>query len=175
MPERSDKAAKARAKRELRQGKRPTTAAGEFVREEIHHVRKGKHGARSPEQAIAIGLSKARRAGVPLKPPAPGKAKASTRRSAERAYEVGQGKRKPRAPSKRRGRAVERALEREPRGTASHRALGAHAHRAATRRAHVSRQRGRRAGARSARTRTRGTSAAARRTRAPRTRRTHAA
>ena len=112
MPERSDKAAKARAKRELRQGKRPTTAAGEFVREEIHHVRQGKHGARSPEQAIAIGLSKARQAGVPLKPPGPGKAKASTRRSAERAYEVGQGKRKARAPSKRRGRATQRALER---------------------------------------------------------------
>jgi hypothetical protein len=62
-----------RAKKDLREGKSPTTAAGEFVHEEIEHVRRGKHGARSPKQAIAIGLSKARRAGVPLPPPAKGK------------------------------------------------------------------------------------------------------
>src|SRR5512138_344242 len=91
-----------RAKKDLREGKRPSTAAGEFVREEMEHVRRGKHGARSPRQAIAIGLSKARRAGVPLKPPAKGKASERTRRSAERAYEAGQGKRRPRAPSSRR-------------------------------------------------------------------------
>jgi hypothetical protein len=66
MPE---KATLKRARRAKRQGKSPTTQAGEFVREEIHHVREGKHGARSTEQAIAIGLSKARRAGVKLKPP----------------------------------------------------------------------------------------------------------
>ena len=132
MPAKNDDArAKAKAKRDLRQGKRPTTAAGEFVREEIEHVRGGKHGARSPAQAIAIGLSKARRAGVPLPPPAPGKAKRKTRASAKRAYEVGQGRRKPRAPSKRRGRAVERALEREPHAAGSRRALGEHAKRAA--------------------------------------------
>ncbi len=62
-----------RAHRDRRQGKAPTTQAGEFVREEIHHVREGKHGARSAKQAIAIGLSKARRAGVDLPPPRKGK------------------------------------------------------------------------------------------------------
>jgi hypothetical protein len=125
-----------RAKRDLREGKRPSTAAGEFVREEIEHVRHGKHGARSTRQAIAIGLSKARRAGVPLQPPKKGRVKASTRRSAERDYEVGQGKRKPRAPSSRRGRATEQALKREGRGAASHGALSAHAKRAAAARRH---------------------------------------
>lgn len=69
-----------RAKEDLKEGKSPSTAAGEFVHEEIEHVREGKHGARSPQQAIAIGLSKARRAGIPLPPPSPGKAKKSTRR-----------------------------------------------------------------------------------------------
>jgi uncharacterized protein DUF6496 len=92
MPEKSTLA---RAKKDLRQGKRPSTAAGEFVREEMEHIRKGKHGARSRKQVIAIGLSKARRAGVPLKPPTKGKA--SMRRAARRAYEVGQGMRKPRS------------------------------------------------------------------------------
>src|SRR5207249_10343701 len=75
-----------RAKEDLREGKSPTTAAGEFVHEEIEHVRRGKHGARSPQQAIAIGLSRARRAGVPLRPPANGQAKEKTRRSAESGY-----------------------------------------------------------------------------------------
>ena len=88
-----------KAKQELRAGKSPTTAAGEFVHEEIEHVRQGKHGARSTKQAIAIGLSKARRAGVPLKPPRRGRTSARTRRSAERDYETGQGRRSPRAPS----------------------------------------------------------------------------
>jgi hypothetical protein len=123
-----------RAKAKLRKGERPSTAAGEFVREEMHHIRKGKHGARSPEQAIAIGLSKARRAGVPLRPPAKGEARASTRTSAKRAYEVGQHHRKAKAPSKRRGRAMARVLEREPHAAASRRALSKHAHRAAGRR-----------------------------------------
>ncbi|HEY4882479.1 MAG TPA: DUF6496 domain-containing protein [Myxococcales bacterium] len=72
-----------RAKKDLREGKKPTTAAGEFVREEFEHIREGKHGARSTKQAIAIGLSKARRAGVPLKPPAKRQAKARTRSSAK--------------------------------------------------------------------------------------------
>lgn len=58
-----------RAQEDMREGKSPSTAAGEFVREEIDHVREGKHGAQSAKQAIAIGLSKARRAGVPLQPP----------------------------------------------------------------------------------------------------------
>lgn len=95
-----------RAKRDLREGKRPSTAAGEFVHEEIEHVRHGKHGARSTRQAIAIGLSKARRAGVPLPPPKRGRVKSSARRSAERDSEVGQGKRTPRAPSSRRSRGL---------------------------------------------------------------------
>jgi len=123
-----------RAKKDLREGKSPTTAAGEFVREEIEHVREGKHGARSTKQAIAIGLSKARRAGVPLKPPGKGRATARTRRSAARAYETGQGKRKPKAPSARRSRATRRALEREGHRAASHSALSRQARRAAARR-----------------------------------------
>ena len=123
-----------KAKRDLAQGKEPSTAAGEFVREEIEHIREGRHGARSPKQAIAIGLSKARRAGVPLKPPRPGSAKRSTRRSAAQAYAVGQGRRKPRAPSPRRARATEKALQREPRESASRNALSAQASQAARRR-----------------------------------------
>jgi hypothetical protein len=129
MPE---KATLDRAKEDLREGKSPNTAAGEFVHEEIEHVREGKHGARSPQQAIAIGLSKARRAGIPLKPPAQGKAKASTRKSADRDYRKGQkGGSK---PSRKRSRAREAALKREPRSTASHKALSRQAHRAAQRR-----------------------------------------
>jgi len=118
-----------RAKRDLRRGRSASTAAGEFVREEMHHIRAGKHGARSAKQAIAIGLSKARRAGVPLKPPARGPRR--MRKAAARAYEVGQHKRKPRAPSRKRGAAMTRALKREPRRAASHRALASQAHRSA--------------------------------------------
>ncbi len=122
-----------KAKEDLREGKSPTTAAGEFVHEEIEHVRRGKHGARSPQQAIAIGLSKARRSGVPLPPPAPGKAKESTRRSAERAYRKGQAAtRKKTAP--RYSRIREEVLRREPKGTASHAALSKQARSAARRR-----------------------------------------
>jgi hypothetical protein len=131
MPE---KATVQRAKRDLRQGKSPSTAAGEFVREEIEHVRKGKHGARSPQQAIAIGLSKARRAGVPLRPPGRGQASRRTRRAAAKDLETGQGKRKPRPASTRRSAAVRGALKREGRGAVSKRALSAQAKRAATRR-----------------------------------------
>src|ERR1700751_6247617 len=87
MPE---KATMDRARKDLREGKSPSTAAGEFVREEIEHVREGKHGVRSPKQAIAIGLSEARRAGVPLPPPAKGKTSAETRNKAKRDYEKGQ-------------------------------------------------------------------------------------
>ncbi len=123
-----------KASEDLKEGKSPTTAAGEFVREEMEHIREGKHGARSTKQAIAIGLSKARRAGVPLKPPKKGQTSRRTRRSAERAYEVGQGKRKPRSPSRKGSRATSRALRREGRGAASKRALSSQARRAATRR-----------------------------------------
>jgi hypothetical protein len=66
MPE---EAVTERAREDKRQGKASSTQAGEFVREEMEHIRKGKHGARSPQQAIAIGLSKARRAGVALSAP----------------------------------------------------------------------------------------------------------
>ena len=80
----------AKARKDRRAGKAPSTQAGEFVQEEIHKIHRGAHGARSPEQAIAIGLSMARRAGVKLRPPAKGKAKASTRKSAKYAYAAGQ-------------------------------------------------------------------------------------
>src|SRR6266851_3857106 len=107
-----------KARKAKRAGKAPTTQAGEFVREEIHKIRRGEHGARSPEQAIAIGLSEARRAGVALRPPRKGKVKERTRRSAEYAYAVGQHKRKPhRRP--RISRAVSGVLKQEPRSTAS--------------------------------------------------------
>jgi hypothetical protein len=144
MPE---KGTAERAKRDLAEGRKPSTAAGEFVREEMEHIRQGKHGARSPKQAIAIGLSKARRAGVPLKPPAPGRTSERTRQSAERAYEEGQGWREPRAPSVRRGRAVERALEREPRSSASRAALASQTRRAASRRSASDRSRAAKTGA----------------------------
>ena len=125
-----------KARRDLRQGKSVTTAAGEFLHEEIDHIRHGKHGARSTKQAIAIGLSKARRAGVPLPPPEKGRTSERTRRSAKRAYEIGQGKKTARSPSRKRGRAVERALEREPKSTVSKEALARHARAAAMRRKH---------------------------------------
>src|SRR3989440_8492650 len=122
-----------KARKDKRAGKAPTTQAGEFVHEEIRKIRRGEHGAKSPEQAIAIGLSKARRAGVALRPPRKGKAKARTRESAEYAYEAGQHKRKThRRP--RVSRAVSRVLKHEPRSTASHAALSRHARRAAARR-----------------------------------------
>src|SRR5438105_10286062 len=122
-----------KARKDKREGKAPTTQAGEFVHEEIRKVRRGQHGARSPQQAIAIGLSKARRSGVKLRPPGKGKAKARTRRSAEYAYEAGQGKRKTRRRP-RVSRAVSRALKREPRSTASRAALSKQTRRAASRR-----------------------------------------
>lgn len=131
MPE---KATIERAKKDLRRGKRPSTAAGEFVREEMEHIRQGKHGARSTKQAIAIGLSKARRAGVPLEPPARGQASERTRRSAEREYETGQGKRTPRNPSRKRSRSATRALKRESKSVASHGALARQAKQTAAQR-----------------------------------------
>src|SRR5438128_12113549 len=78
-----------RARKDAREGKAPTTQAGEFVHEEIDHIRKGKHGARSTKQAIAIGLSKARRAGVALPPPKKGKASEATRKKADSEYRKG--------------------------------------------------------------------------------------
>jgi hypothetical protein len=117
-----------RAEEDLQEGKSPSTAAGEFVRDEIEHVREGKHGARSPQQAIAIGLSKARRAGISLAPPKAGKK--STKESAERDYRKGQSQAKTKTSAKR-SRASEGALKKEPRSTVSHKALSAHAKKAA--------------------------------------------
>ncbi|WP_214473709.1 DUF6496 domain-containing protein [Mesorhizobium sp. dw_380] len=128
-----DKKTIEKARKDKREGKSPSTQAGEFVHEEIDKIRKGEHGARSTQQAIAIGLSEARRAGVDLPPPKKGKVKESTRKSAEYAYEAGQGERKP----KRRPRvskAVSKVLEHEPKNTASHEALSQQAKRAASRR-----------------------------------------
>jgi hypothetical protein len=126
-----------KAKSKLRHGRSPSTAAGEFVREEMHHIREGKHGARSSKQAIAIGLSKARRAGVPLQ--APERGSRSLRKAAKRDVATGQHKRKPKAPSRARARATTRALEHEPRRAASHRALSAQARRSAKLRGHADR------------------------------------
>jgi len=120
-----------RARRDAREGKAPSTQAGEFVREEMEHIRRGKHGARSTKQAIAIGLSKARRAGVPLPPPRERTTSAKTRKSAERAYEKGQAHE---PVSSARSRAREKALKREPREAASPAALSRQARSAASRR-----------------------------------------
>jgi Family of unknown function (DUF6496) len=127
-----------KARQDKRQGKSASTQAGEFVREEMDRIRRGEHGARSPQQAIAIGLSEARRAGVDLPPPGKGKAKARTRRSAKYAYEAGQGRRKTRRRP-RVARAVKRALKREPTSSASRSALSRQAKQAASRRSAASR------------------------------------
>ena len=110
-----------RAREEARQGKSPSTQAGEFVREEIHHVREGKHGAASTKQAIAIGLSKARRAGVQLPAPRDGRASAQTTQQANRDYAKGLS-RSPK-PSAARSRATTEALKKEGHSAASHRSL----------------------------------------------------
>jgi hypothetical protein len=119
-----------RARRDAREGKAPTTQAGEFVREEIEHVREGKHGARSTKQAIAIGLSKARRAGVKL--PAPRTGTARTRKGAQRDLQAAKhpGKR----PSPKRSRATLGALKREGRSAASKASLARQARSAAKKR-----------------------------------------
>jgi Family of unknown function (DUF6496) len=146
MPaEKDDVAAKRRARRDLRQGKSASTAAGEFVREEIDHVREGKHGARSAKQAIAIGLSKARRAGVKLPPPTPGKTSSRTREAAKR--DLARGRKGPHKVSRRRSVAAEHALERESYATVSPAALGAHARTAARKRSHAQRSAAARRGA----------------------------
>jgi hypothetical protein len=110
-----------RARQDAREGKAPSTQAGEFVREEMEHIREGKHGARSTKQAIAIGLSKARRAGVKLPPPKEGKA-SETRTQATRNYAQGQ-KSPGKKPSPTRSRAITKALKREGREAASPSAL----------------------------------------------------
>ncbi|MDD1527998.1 DNA-binding protein [Bradyrhizobium sp. WBOS7] len=122
-----------KARQDKRAGKSPSTQAGEFVKDEIDRIRKGKHGARSTKQAIAIRLSEARRAGVDLPPPRKGRTSKATRRSAKYAYEVGQGKRTPKRRPKV-SRTVENVLKKEPRSAASRSALSKQGKRAASRR-----------------------------------------
>jgi hypothetical protein len=129
-----DKETIERARKDAREGKAPSTQAGEFVRQEIDHIRAGKHGARSAKQAIAIGLSEARRAGVKLPPPKKGTTSAATRRKAAQDIRKGKSPAKTKAPSKARSRAASRKLKSEPRSAGSHRALSAQAHRAASKR-----------------------------------------
>ena len=125
-----------RAREDEREGKAPSTQAGEFVREEMEHIREGEHGARSPEQAIAIGLSKARRAGVKLPPPKRGRKRTKRRARRELAKARKGGRKK---PSQKRSRATKGALKRESRQSASKKALSRHAKRAARRRSARSR------------------------------------
>jgi len=135
MPE---KETLARAHEDEREGKSPSTQAGEFVREEIHHIREGKHGAASPKQAIAIGLSKARRAGVKLKPPSSGKASESTSEKAGRDYEKGQSHSR-RKPSAKRSRATLGALKKKGHAAASRGSLSKQARTSARKRGSTSR------------------------------------
>ncbi len=126
-----------RATEDKREGKSPSTQAGEFVREEIEHIREGKHGARSAKQAIAIGLSKARRAGVKLAAPKKGQASKSVRKQAAR--DLRKGSKGSRKVSAKRSRATSRALKREGHSAASKTALSRHAHAAASKRSAASR------------------------------------
>lgn len=128
MPERETLERAARARRA---GKSPSSQAGEFVREEIHHIREGKHGAVSTKQAIAIGLSKARRAGVKLAVPEPGRASKATRKKARQDLRAGASSHQ---PSPARARASLRRLRRKPHRAASHAALSRHAKAAARKR-----------------------------------------
>jgi len=135
-----------RAQKDAREGKSPSTQAGEFVREEIHHIREGKHGARSAQQAIAIGLSKARRAGVKLGAP---KGQSSIRKkAAQDAKAAKKGLRH--TVSATRSRAAEAALQQESRNAASHEALSVQARKSAAQR---DKQDRRRAAVKSSRTR----------------------
>jgi Family of unknown function (DUF6496) len=135
------------ARRAKEEGKAPSTQAGEFVREEIEHVRQGKHGARSTKQAIAIGLSKARRAGVKLPPPKKGAVSEETRRKAQREYERAQhGERRP--TSRKRSRATTKALSREGHAAASKEALSKQTRSAARQRSHSDKSSASRKGAR---------------------------
>src|SRR5437879_7649703 len=127
-----------RARRDAAEGKAPSTQAGEFVREEFEHVREGKHGARSPQQAIAIGLSKARRAGVNLPPPKKGRTSRKTRQQAARDLSSGR-RRNTKKTSEKRSRAVFEALRRESKSSASHSAISKQAKRSARKRGPASR------------------------------------
>ena len=126
-----------RAREDEREGKAPSSQASEFVHEEMDHIREGKHGARSAKQAIAIGLSKARRAGVKLPPPRAGTQSTSTRKRAASDLHAGAN---PKKPSPARSRATEGALKREPHSAASHTALARQARASASERGASARQ-----------------------------------
>jgi hypothetical protein len=133
-----DKQTIEKARADRRAGKSASTQAGEFVRAEIDKIREGEHRARNTRQAIAIGLSKARRAGVDLPPPKKGRTSERTRKSAKYAYAAGQGKRK----TQRRPRvahAVKNVLKHEPRSAASRSALSRQGREAASHRSAASR------------------------------------
>jgi hypothetical protein len=134
-----DKETLERAREDAREGKSPSTQAGEFVKEEMDHIREGKHGARSTKQAIAIGLSKARRAGVKLSPPKKGTTSEATREKAEHDLSTGQRSPKEKTSAKR-SRAVEKALKREGRSAASHAALSKQARQSARQRGSAARK-----------------------------------
>lgn len=129
-----DQATIERAKEDLREGKSPSTAAGEFVRQEIEHVREGKHGVRSPKQAIAIGLSEARRAGIPMGAPAKGKTSDETRHKAEKDLEKGQSDPQTSEKNNTRSRARTNVMKKEPKSSVSHAAMSRQAKSAAKKR-----------------------------------------
>jgi len=129
-----------RAREDAREGKSPSTQAGEFVREEMQHIREGKHGAQSTKQAIAIGLSKARTAGVKLHAPKEGKASSQVRRKAERDLRRGKHRSTKRASSTR-SRAISGVLKREGHSAASKQSLSRQARSAARTRGAASRHR----------------------------------
>ena len=127
-----------RAEEDKREGKSPSTQAGEFVREEMHHIREGKHGAASTKQAIAIGLSKARRAGVKLGTPK--NASAQTRKkAAQDSRKARSSKKSHKKTSAKRSRATSNALKHEPRSAASKKNLSKQARSAAKKRSSASR------------------------------------
>ncbi len=136
-----------RAKQDKREGKAASTQAGEFVKEEIEHIREGKHGARSARQAIAIGLSKARRAGVDLAPPEKGKTSKETRKRAVQDLKKGASSSKTR-PSAKRSRASSKALKKEGQQAASRTALSRHAAKASSTRSKADRSKSARKAAR---------------------------
>ena len=156
-----------RAQKDAREGKSPSTQASEFVHEEIEHIREGKHGAKSAKQAIAIGLSKARRAGVKLPPPGAGTSKQTRRKAAS---DIAAGQSRPRRkPARKRSRAVTRVLEREGRSAASTKALSKQAKTSARKRSATARTAAARKAARTKGPRKRSTAAKkAARTRAAR-------
>jgi Family of unknown function (DUF6496) len=133
-----DKETLERAQEDAREGKAPSTQAGEFVKEEMDHIREGKHGAASTKQAIAIGLSKARRAGVKLPPPKKGTTSAATRKKA--ASDTRKAKSPAKKTSAKRSRATTNALKREGHSAASHRSLSKQAHDSARQRGSAARK-----------------------------------